>query len=549
MKKIPTFVKILIPVILVIAVFLVLFFCGVFEGKVEVPDLTKISIEEAEKLLEENGLSIYVSDTVISNEVDENTVMSQSPKAGEKVKKNTTVSVVISEKSYEIEVPYVVDYKKELATQKLEAIGLEVEIKEEKNDLVPASVVISQSKIGKAMSGDKITVVVSLGSDSKKDIDLSKIASYVSKDKEDAKKELNKKGIGLVVVSEDYSDTVKKDAIISQKINEDNNTLEVVISKGSKSETYIIVPNVLYRNETDAKKLLEANDLKVIVEEKGSNIVAKGAVISQSVPAGTKIIAGATVKIVVSTGKQEEKETAPTTQKAPQTTIKVPETITPIEKTTGEKKTKPTTNAVDRKEEKKYVADFRISTDKQTAKAGDKIKVSLHLKTNYRIFTVMAPIIYDGDVFEIQNTDPNNTSSFLTFEGQLAKTYTTNGNYKSPSQIYSRNSNEEYWTKSEVMDKWKIAYASWAANVNLSPTPVMLSQEETIVSFTLKVKENVTDTAGRIFISPDFQKTTDCVKGVLAVGRCKDDTISLNFADRDQTINVDKADIKVSIVS
>ena len=97
------------------------------------------------------------------------------------------------------------------------------------------------------------------------------------------------------------------------------------------------------------------------------------------------------------------------------------------------------------------------------------------------------------------------------------------------------------------MKKWKIAYAAWSVDVSASKTPVMLSDEETIVSFTLKVKSGADSAQGRIFISSDFQKTTDCVKGILAVGRCKNETVDLNFVDRDQTIKVDRADVKVSI--
>ena len=486
------------------------------------------------------------------------TPLSQEPASGQKVKKDSSVAVVISSKSYETEIPDLTSFSKELAVEKIEAAGAQIEIVEEFSDTVPSGTVISQSVTGKASSGDKVTVTVSKGPEkTAKTADVSKAPSVVSKSKDEAKKVLADKGIGMTVVDEQYSDTVKKGDVISQNPNNETGSVEVVVSKGSRKDAQATVPNVVFRTQSDAKKLLEANDLKVTVEQKPSDVVSKGAVISQSVKAGTKVNAGTNVTIAVSSGKSEKQTTA---QKTSPATTAAPKTTKSSEKTTESKTQtvtttqKPSTTArvvttpsYDKEAEKQYVADFKITTDKTSAKAGDEIKVSVALKTNYRIFTVMLPIIYDGNVFEMQNTSTSDLSSFLTFEGSLSKTYKTNGNWKSVENMYKRNNNESYWTQSDVMKRWKIAYASWSADVSQSKTPVMLSNEEVIVSFTLKVKSDVSSTEGRIFISPDFRKTSDCVKGILAVGRCKNETIDLNFVDRDQTIKVNRADVKIKI--
>ena len=554
-SKIPTAVKIAIPIALAAVVLAVLFFCGVFGAKTQVPDIVNMKIEDAQKILEENGLTVYVEDVVESDEADENTVLSQNPKAGEKVDKNTAIGVVISEKAYETQIPDMTDFSKELAVETVEAAGAKAEIVEEYSDTVPAGTVISQSVTGSAKSSDTVKIVVSKGAQGNSEkADLSKVPDVVSKDKNEAKKALNEQGIGMTVVSEEYSDTVKKGEVISQETNSSTGVVEVVVSKGSEKDAKVVVPNVVYRTQSEAKKLLEANDLKVVVEQKASNTVSRGAVISQSVKAGTKVAAGSKVTIVVSTGKDEQStKEKTTTAKAAVTTKKTEQTTASTAKTTEkvtEKKTTTTrevTTSYDKVAEKQYVADFKITTDKTSAKAGDEIKVSVALKTNYRIFTVMLPVIYDGDVFEMQNTSSSDLKSFLTFEGKLSQTYKTNGNWKSVTQMYSRNNNESYWTRSDVMKKWKIAYASWAVDASVSTTPVMLSDEEVIVSFTLKVKSDVSSTEGRIFISSDFQKTSDCVKGILAVGRCKNETVDLNFVDKDQTIKVDRADVKIKI--
>lgn len=560
-SKLPKAVKIILPVSIVIIVGATLFFCGAFKSKVEVPKIVDMSLEEASEKLVENGLTIFVKDTEVRNDVDENTVLSQNPSAGDKLEENGIISVVISEKSYKIEVPDVTDHSKDLAIEKIEESGAKVTVKEEFNDEVPKGSVISQSVSGSAMSGDTVTITVSKGSQdsdtTEKDI-VNEAPDVVKMNKSEAKKTIEQKGLKMVIAAEEYNDKVDEGIIISQKFNKDNQTVEVVVSKGSQKNAEIVVPNVTFRTQSDAKELLEARGFKVKVLEANSNVVSKGAVISQSLKAGTKAKAGTVVTITVSTGKEAEKTTAEnktttTTAKPSVSTTKKPNTTKPSSSsaTTKPTTTKPTTvkptTPIDVSAEKKYVADFKITTDKTTAKAGDEIKVSVALKTNYRIFTVMLPVIYDSDVFEMMNTSSSDVSSYLTFEGRLAKTYKTNGNWKSVSSMYSRNNNPSYWTQSDVMKKWKIAYASWAVDVSESRTPVQLTNEETIVTFTLKVKSGVTSTEGKIFISPDFQKTTDCVKGILAVGRCKNDTVDMNFVDRDQTIKVDRANVKVKI--
>ena len=557
-SKLPKAVKIILPLFIVIVVLAVLFFCGVFNPKVVAPDIVNMNLEEASEKLMENGLTIFVKDTEVRDDVDENTVLSQSPSAGEKLEENGIVSVVVSEKPYSIDVPDVTDHTKDLGIEKLESSGAKVTVKEEYSDKVPAGSVISQSATGSAMSGDTVTITVSKGpSDSNtnvKDV-VNKAPDVVKMSKSQAKKTIEENGLKMVIVAEEFSDNVDEGKIISQKFNKDNQTVEVVLSKGSQKDAEVVVPNVKFRTQSDAKKMLEDRGLKVETKEAKSNVVSKGAVISQSLKAGAKVKPGTVITITVSAGKEtqitaENKTT--TTTKAPVVSTTKPTTIKPTSSsTTKPTTTKPTTQtpttSIDVSAEKKYVADFKITTDKTTAKAGDEIKVSVALKTNYNIFTVMLPVIYDSEVFEMMNTSSSDVSSYLTFEGRLAKTYKTNGNWKSVSSMYSRNNNPSYWTQSDVMKKWKIAYASWAVDVSESRTPVKLTNEETIVTFTLRVKSGVTSTEGKIFISPDFQKTTDCVKGILAVGRCKNDTVDMNFVDRDQTIKVDRANVKVKI--
>ena len=281
-----------------------------------------------------------------------------------------------------------------------------------------------------------------------------------------------------------------------------------------------------------------------------NDVISAGVVISQSVPAGTEIAADTVVTIVVSNGKQPEKATMNPVD-IPTVVTKPSKTETTKKNETNKHTTTPSTTkkpVVDT-EESKYVADFRITTDKEEAKAGDIITVSVKLKTNYNIVSVSLPVIYDARVFEIVGADENNVSSFLNFSGTLKENgYGTNGNWKSPDSMYSKNSNSEHWDTSSMKTKYKFAFATWVAMPSQGTVVTTLNNEETIVTFKLKVKSGVKDTSGRIFLSQDFIKTASDPQGILSVGRLKSDKITADsIVATGQTINLREATALVVI--
>ena len=159
-------------------------------------------------------------------------------------------------------------------------------------------------------------------------------------------------------------------------------------------------------------------------------------------------------------------------------------------------------------DESDYVAEFRISTDKASVTKDEDVKVSVHLKTNYYICTMSLAVIYDSQAFTLQNTSETNVASFLTFSGTMAGSYITNGNWTISEGLFNkRNSNTSFWSQEDVMNKYKIVYATWSADTSLSSELVMLSEEEEILSFTLRANEDIEDLSELVFISLDFQKT------------------------------------------
>lgn len=189
--------------------------------------------------------------------------------------------------------------------------------------------------------------------------------------------------------------------------------------------------------------------------------------------------------------------------------------------------------------ESSYVATFSIDMDKATVAKDENVTVSVKLKTNYYIYSMELPVIYDGNAFELQNTSKTSLKSFLTFKGRMADAYRTNGNWKSSADFYTnRNSNTAYWSQKEVMDRYKIAFASWTADTTLNGgKAIKLSNEETIVTFVLKAKKDIKNTDGLVFLSDDFKKTEDFAGGRWFCGRSKTEKIDVkNFVAVGQTL-------------
>ncbi len=180
--------------------------------------------------------------------------------------------------------------------------------------------------------------------------------------------------------------------------------------------------------------------------------------------------------------------------------------------------------------ESSYTATFGFKTDKASVKKGETVKVSVNLKTNYFIWSMQVPIIYDANALELQNVNSSKPSAFLTFEGRMASAYRTNGNSKSSNEYYEkRNSNPSYWSQASVKNKYKIIFTSWAADSTLNGGKLIkLSNAETIVSFSFKAKKDISSFDGLIFIHKDFTKTETFAGGLWFCGRSPSENHNIN---------------------
>ncbi len=136
--------------------------------QVSVPSIEGLSLEAARQKVESAGLSLSQSGSEASDSVAANCVIRQSPSAGTKVDKGSTVTYVISTGTSSVSVPSVVDFNEAAARSTLQNAGFSVSVTTAHSSSVADGNVISQSPNGgsSATKGATVTITVSTGPES-----------------------------------------------------------------------------------------------------------------------------------------------------------------------------------------------------------------------------------------------------------------------------------------------------------------------------------------------------------------------------------------------
>lgn len=314
--------KILMVVAGVVIALLIMFLVGnavgVFKGgkgtttqqtdseMVKVPDVTGKTYEEAQKELNKYDLGIHKS-TAPSDTVAKGKIISQDPADGKKVKKHTTVNVVISsgEEAKMTTIPSVVGMSEADAEKALQAKNLVVKKGDPvySDDVEQGEVVsVSPSEGAEVKEGTTVTLVISKGNQP------ATVPKLTGKSQSDAEAALSQAGLSGNA-TEDYSDTVEEGYIISQDTDagkevSKGTTIGYVVSKGPKM-TVVTVPDLSYKDKNTAEKLLKQAGLTPeYIGEDYSDEYPKGQVFYQSVSSGTQVEKGTTVQYMVSKGSQ-----------------------------------------------------------------------------------------------------------------------------------------------------------------------------------------------------------------------------------------------------
>ncbi|HBG5345211.1 TPA: Stk1 family PASTA domain-containing Ser/Thr kinase [Clostridioides difficile] len=159
------------------------------------------------------------------------------------------------------------------------------------------------------------------------------VPNLVNMTLEEAQSAVEKEGLSLSVKSEEYSSEVDENCIISQTPEggstnvKEGDTINVVVSKGSNQAS---VPNVVGLTLSNAKQLIEENNLRVgTVKYEYSSIYKEGTVLNQSPGAGSsRAQEGDEINLYVSKGSEKSNTQTPT---VPDKTPTTPDNDTPTE--------------------------------------------------------------------------------------------------------------------------------------------------------------------------------------------------------------------------
>ena len=144
----------------------VLVFTSKGKERILVPSILGIKSEDAQKLIEENNLFVGEISEEFSNDYPKGSVIRSIPASGERVKRNSQVSLIISKGVESISVLNYLGKSGEQALNELVEAGFEVESKYVFSEDLPAGAVVTQSPSnGEAEKGSTITLTVSKGTE------------------------------------------------------------------------------------------------------------------------------------------------------------------------------------------------------------------------------------------------------------------------------------------------------------------------------------------------------------------------------------------------
>jgi eukaryotic-like serine/threonine-protein kinase len=129
--------------------------------QVEVPDVTGQTVDEASSELENRGFRVARNDQVTDDE-DPGTVLKQSPPAGGRIDKGSTVTLAVAKEPQDVEVADVTGETQTDAVQRLSRDGFEIDIQEQPVDSQEGDGVVLEQEPpgGRARRGSTVTLVV-----------------------------------------------------------------------------------------------------------------------------------------------------------------------------------------------------------------------------------------------------------------------------------------------------------------------------------------------------------------------------------------------------
>lgn len=263
-----------------------------------VPDLKGKTLSQAQQTLDAVGLKLKVEKEVSNDKVAPGRVISQDPTAGEKMKKDGTVTVVMSKGLETVAAPDLAGKTEAEATSALKKAGLMLgKVDSGFSDTVAEGQVMAQSpKAGaRVEKGGAVDITISGGAQQLKIPD-------VANNTVDAATSILENAGFKVERFDDYNETIERDHVIKQSpVAGDKaakgSTVTITVSKGSSKVTMI---NLKGMKQADAVAWLTSNDLQnSVTAAAGPPGTVPGNVWDQNPSLGEVVNRGSTVGLWV----------------------------------------------------------------------------------------------------------------------------------------------------------------------------------------------------------------------------------------------------------
>ncbi|MGW6906919.1 Stk1 family PASTA domain-containing Ser/Thr kinase [Streptomyces sp. NPDC054940] len=267
---------------------------GVANDTVPVPNFVGQTLKDAEKQASNSDLTLVPTKKPCEDQ-STGKICSQDPTFGEKVKKNSTVNVVVSTGAPKVTVPDVQGLSYEKAKSDLEDKGFEVEQKTEESEREPG-IVIDQDPEGdtEQEKGSTITLTVA------KEAEKSVVPDVLGKTCDEAKAQMtanNLSGNCTEVETQDPNQVGKvigTDPQIGTSVDK-NSSVNIQIGKAAEQQQ-VAVPGVTQLSLKDARKAIEGAGLTVgnIQGSQDDNAI----VLAQDPQPNTAVAQGTAVNLV-----------------------------------------------------------------------------------------------------------------------------------------------------------------------------------------------------------------------------------------------------------
>ena len=285
-----------------------LFFTG--GESVVVPDLTGMTVAEAETALTDADLALGRETEEATDEVEPGLVISQDPEEGESVSEGSRVNVVVARPMEGVEVPDVLGLLSDDAVAALEDAGLTARTEESYSEDVEEGLVISQSPQPgtRVEEGAEIALSISRGPEPPANVEVPNLSGMTQEEAEAALSEAELEPSILFA----FSETVPVNEVVSQApsrgtIVAPGTRVAVVLSRGPAPADVVDVevPDVDGVQRAAAESALEDVGFETEVIELSNTMVPEGEGFGQLPAAGDLAAEGSTVAILVSTGAAE----------------------------------------------------------------------------------------------------------------------------------------------------------------------------------------------------------------------------------------------------